>query len=157
MAGDRSRRGRRAACALPVVAVVLVAALAGCGGPGTTAGGAATGPASSGATSAQSSSATVGGTPNASAAPTVDKEITVTVARRKVTPPPGRVQVAKGSTVRITVTSDVTDSMHVHGYDLTTPLPAGVPASVQFRADKDGLFEVETHDTKLVLFQLLVR
>jgi hypothetical protein len=95
--------------------------------------------------------------PTVSSTPAVDREITITVARKKVTPAPGRVQVAKGSTVRITVTSDVKDSVHVHGYDLTFELSPGTPGSVQFRADQDGLFEVETHDTKLVLFQLLVR
>jgi hypothetical protein len=87
----------------------------------------------------------------------VDKEIVVTVAKKKVTPPTGRVEVRRGATVRITVTSDVADDLHVHGYDLRKPLPAGQPASIEFRADRTGLFEVETHDTHLVLFQLVVR
>ncbi|WP_422735111.1 hypothetical protein ACN263_16100 [Micromonospora sp. WMMD729] len=90
-------------------------------------------------------------------APTVDREITVTIAKRRITPPTGRVTVTKGQSVRITVTSDVADELHVHGYDLGARLPAGTPGSVQFRADKTGLFEVETHETELVLFQLVVR
>jgi hypothetical protein len=90
-------------------------------------------------------------------APAVDKQITVTVAKKKVTPPTGRVEVAKGSLVRVTVTSDVADELHIHGYDLPVKLPAGAPASIEFRADKTGLFEVETHESHLVLFQLLVR
>ncbi|GAB3824959.1 hypothetical protein [Dactylosporangium cerinum] len=81
----------------------------------------------------------------------------VTVAKRKVTPPTGRVEVAKGSLVRITVTSDVADELHVHGYDKTLALPAGTPASIDLRVDKTGLFEVETHSSHLVLFQLVVR
>ncbi|MFI7594370.1 hypothetical protein [Micromonospora sp. NPDC049359] len=96
-------------------------------------------------------------TPAASTPAAVDREITVTIAKRRITPPTGRVTVNKGQSVRITVTSDVADELHVHGYDLGARLPAGTPGSVEFRADKTGLFEVETHETELVLFQLVVR
>ncbi|PWR11904.1 hypothetical protein DKT68_04550 [Micromonospora acroterricola] len=89
--------------------------------------------------------------------PAVDRQITVTIAKRRVDPPTGRVTVGKGQLVRITVTSDVPDELHVHGYDLGARLPAGTPASVEFRAEKTGLFEVETHESELVLFQLVVR
>ena len=144
----------RPTVALAVAALFLTPyALAGCGektqaDPQASAGSTANTPA-------PTASATPSATP--STAPPVDREITVTVAKKKVTPAPDRIPVAKGSTVRITVTSDVKDELHVHGYDLKAALPAGVPSSVQFRADKDGLFEVETHETKLVLCQLLVR
>ncbi|MGW3603715.1 hypothetical protein [Micromonospora sp. NPDC005161] len=97
-------------------------------------------------------------TPSASAStPAVDRQITVTIAKRRVDPSTGRVTVGKGELVRITVTSDVSDELHVHGYDLGARLPAGTPGSVEFRAEKTGLFEVETHETELVLFQLVVR
>jgi heme/copper-type cytochrome/quinol oxidase subunit 2 len=87
----------------------------------------------------------------------VDRQITVSVVNKKVTPATDRVEVPKGSTVQITVTSDVLDVLHVHGYDLKADLAPGTPASVQFRADTTGLFEVETHVADLVLFQLVVR
>ncbi|RCG32053.1 hypothetical protein DQ384_05850 [Sphaerisporangium album] len=90
-------------------------------------------------------------------APTGVKEITVTIAARKVTPPPVRVDVAKGQKVRITVTSDVADFAHVHGYDKGAELKPGTPATIEFVADQSGLFEAETHDQELQLFQLLVR
>ncbi|MEH0932591.1 hypothetical protein [Micromonospora sp. CPCC 205558] len=97
-------------------------------------------------------------TPSASASTTpVDQQITVTIAKRRVDPPTGRITVSKGQLVRITVTSDVSDELHVHGYDVGARLPAGQPGSVEFRADQTGLFEVETHDSELVLFQLVVR
>lgn len=97
-------------------------------------------------------------TPSASASTTaVDQQITVTIAKKRVDPPTGRVTVRKGQLVRITVTSDVADELHVHGYDLGARLPVGTPGSVEFRADKTGLFEVETHESELVLFQLVVR
>ncbi|MDH2425424.1 hypothetical protein [Sphaerisporangium sp. TRM90804] len=85
------------------------------------------------------------------------KEVAVTIAGRQVTPPPGRVEVAKGQTVRITVTSDVADEAHVHGYDKSAHLQPGTPGTVEFVADQSGLFEVETHGAKLQLFQLMVR
>ncbi|WP_327040749.1 hypothetical protein OG400_24900 [Micromonospora ureilytica] len=101
---------------------------------------------------------TVTATPSASASTTaVDQQITVTIAKKRVDPPTGRITVGKGKLVRITVTSDVADELHVHGYDLGARLPAGTPGSVEFRADKTGLFEVETHESELVLFQLVVR
>ncbi|MEW1587091.1 hypothetical protein AB0283_16825 [Micromonospora vinacea] len=101
---------------------------------------------------------TVTSTPSASAStPAVDQQITVTIAKKRVDPPTGRITVSKGQLVRITVTSDVADELHVHGYDLGARLPAGTPGSVEFRADKTGLFEVETHESELVLFQLVVR
>ncbi|GAA4576636.1 hypothetical protein [Planotetraspora kaengkrachanensis] len=85
------------------------------------------------------------------------KEINVTIAAKSVTPPPGRIDVTKGQTVRITVTSDVADEAHVHGYDKGVSLQPGTPATIEFVADQDGLFEVETHESDLQLFQLAVR
>jgi hypothetical protein len=81
----------------------------------------------------------------------------MTIDGDTITPPPGRVEVAQGADVAITVTSDVDDELHVHGYDEEITLPAGVPTTVEFTADEAGLFEVETHETGKLLFQLLVR
>lgn len=87
----------------------------------------------------------------------VDREIVVTISKKEVSPATARYEVASGTLVRITATSDVDDSLHVHGYDRSVTLRAGVPGSLDLRADRTGLFEVETHDTRLVLFQLVVR
>ncbi|MGC4745990.1 hypothetical protein ACLQ28_10045 [Micromonospora sp. DT201] len=119
-------------------------------------------PSTSPTSAAPPSAVTTAPTPAVSPTPTastpgVDREITVTIAKRRVTPPTGRITVDKGELVRITATSDVADELHVHGYDLGARLPAGKPGSVEFRADQTGLFEVETHETGLVLFQLVVR
>ena len=147
-----SQRTRRIAAPTVIALLAILYAIAGCGGEPQ-----ATPEPIPRSTASATPASTTSATPSATPAPAVDREITVTVVKKKVTPAPGRVQVAKGSTVRITVTSDVKDSVHVHGYDLTFALSPGTPGSVQFRVDRDGLFEVETHDTKLVLFQLLVR
>ncbi|NHC13019.1 cupredoxin domain-containing protein [Motilibacter deserti] len=102
---------------------------------------------------------TVSPTPSGDAAAADDlvREVKVTVAGGKVTPPPSHVDVTKGTVVRIIVTSDVADEMHVHGYDLEGELPAGQPGSVEFTANRTGSFEVETHESGLLLFQLLVK
>ena len=147
----------RATVLATVLATPFLLALAGCD---SAAGTPATSPSTTTATAAGTGtpSPTAGST-SAAASPVavVDKDIVVTVVQRKVTPPTGRVEVAKGSLVRITVTSDVADELHIHGYDKTLRLPAGAPASIELRADRTGLFEVETHASHLVLFQLVVR
>jgi FtsP/CotA-like multicopper oxidase with cupredoxin domain len=146
-------RSARVRWSIPAVTVLF--AVTGCGGdePTTTAAPpAATTTAASAPTAADPTTSV---TPPAVSA--VDREIVVTVADQKVSPPTGRIEVRRGATVRITVTSDVTDDLHVHGYDLTKSLPAGRSASIEFRADRSGLFEVETHEAHLVLFQLVVR
>ncbi|MGC4812787.1 hypothetical protein ACLQ29_19875 [Micromonospora sp. DT228] len=144
--------------AVALAASVLTALLAaGCGhddDPSVTT------PSAPATSAAPPSAATTAPSPTASPTPSppaADREIVVTIAKRRISPPTGRVTVAKGQLVRITVTSDVSDELHVHGYDLGARLPAGTPGSVEFRADKTGLFEVETHETELVLFQLVVR
>ncbi|WP_415948853.1 hypothetical protein [Streptomyces sp. KLOTTS4A1] len=87
----------------------------------------------------------------------VDRTVTITVDGTEVTPPPGRIEVKKGERVRLSVTSDRADTIHVHGYDQEARLPAGRAGTLTFTADRTGLFEVETHGSGLVLTQLVVR
>lgn len=91
-----------------------------------------------------------------SAVPSADHDVVVTVTDGEVEAP-GRVEVRTGESVRLTVTSDVDEELHVHGVDLEEALPAGTPTTVEFRPDESGQFEVELHESGLLLFQLLVR
>jgi hypothetical protein len=68
-----------------------------------------------------------------------------------------RVDVAVGETIRVVVTSDVDDELHVHGVDSTATLVAGEPTTLEFSIDEPGVFEAETHDGGLLLFQLSVQ
>jgi hypothetical protein len=86
-----------------------------------------------------------------------DRSISVSIAGGRVDPPVGRVEVGKGSTIRLTVTSDVPDELHVHGYDRRLTLEPGRAATLEFRADVTGMFEIETHGNHLLLVQLVVR
>jgi hypothetical protein len=70
---------------------------------------------------------------------------------------PKRVEASQGDTVRVVVRSDVPDTIHLHGYGAEAPTKPGTPATLTFTADRSGLFEVETHETGLLLFQLVVR
>ncbi len=88
---------------------------------------------------------------------TQDKIISMRIKEGKVDGVPARVEVDRGTSVRIEVTSDQRDELHVHGYDRTAPLVPGSPAALQLVADVPGVFEVETHDSGLLLFQLVVR
>jgi plastocyanin len=54
-----------------------------------------------------------------------------------------KIRVSKGDKVRFVVASDVSDEIHVHGYDLKKDVKAGGKASFAFPATIDGVFEVE--------------
>jgi FtsP/CotA-like multicopper oxidase with cupredoxin domain len=56
-----------------------------------------------------------------------------------------RVQASKGDTVRIVVTSNAPDEIHLHGYDIYEDTAPGKPARFVFRADIEGVFEIESH------------
>jgi hypothetical protein len=60
------------------------------------------------------------------------------------------------SDVTLTVTADVDDEVHVHGYDKKTDITAGVPGSVTFKADIPGEFEVELENAHLKIVELKV-
>ncbi len=55
------------------------------------------------------------------------------------------IEVAKGDTVRIVVTSNVDDEIHLHGYDIEKEAGPGNPARFTFKATLEGAFELESH------------
>ncbi|MBT2477062.1 cupredoxin domain-containing protein [Streptomyces sp. ISL-94] len=97
------------------------------------------------------------GTPEPSQPPQADRTVTITVRDGRVSPAPARTELKRGERVALRVTSDRADTLHVHGYDKELALPAGQEATLILTADRTGLFEVETHESALVLTQLLVR
>jgi FtsP/CotA-like multicopper oxidase with cupredoxin domain len=56
-----------------------------------------------------------------------------------------RVQATKGDTVRVVINADAPDEIHVHGYDIYANAAPGRPARLVFRADIEGIFEMESH------------
>ena len=55
------------------------------------------------------------------------------------------IEVEQGEPVRIVVAADAPDEIHLHGYDLTREAAPGAPARFNFRADLEGVFEIESH------------
>ncbi len=146
-----SMMGRLAAAVLVAAVLVLAVGCAGGAQPATSE------PAEHHAESTGQPAGLTGQQPAQQPAETRDKTISVRISDGKVEGVPARVEVDRGTPVRIEVTSDRGDELHVHGYDKTVQLPAGSPAAVAFVADVPGVFEVETHDSGLLLFQLVVR
>jgi hypothetical protein len=139
---------RRVPCLLAGLALVLV--LGGCASGEDDSGDAGT---------TSSPSATTGGSASSTPATGTEQavEISVAVTDGMVEPKPRRVEVARDSQVRLIVTSDVDDELHVHGYEVEAELEAGRPTTVELVADQTGIFEVETHESELELLQLEVR
>jgi hypothetical protein len=55
------------------------------------------------------------------------------------------IKVKKGEHVRIVVSSDAHDDIHLHGYDIEKPVEPGQPAQFNFTASIEGIFEIESH------------
>ena len=78
------------------------------------------------------------------------------IADGKVSPNAENVRVKEGQTVQVTITSDVDESIHVHGYDQTAEASPGKPGAVTFTADVKGVFEIETHESAKLVAKLIV-
>lgn len=116
--------------------------------------------ASSPTTTAPSSStaaASPSPTPSSTLPPGVDQLIVIKVSQGHVTGPKGRVPVKRGSRVQLRVTSDVSDEVHLHGYDKSVDVKAGRTARLTFTASIPGIFEVELESRALRLTQLQVK
>lgn len=97
-----------------------------------------------------------GGSPGAAENGGRVEQIRVKVSDGSAHPSLGRVEVPVGSTVRLTVESDVRDEIHVHSYEEELTLRPDEPGTVQFTTGVPGLFEVESHESGKVLFYLQV-
>jgi plastocyanin len=98
--------------------------------------------------------------PSSEPTATIDAAVEVTIAGNQVTSSEDTLQVSPGDTVEIRITSDVDDEVHVHGVDATQALTAGQTATLIFEVPlilDPGVYEVETHDSGLLLLQLEVR
>ena len=133
----------------PVLSAALLLALSGCAGTDSSASPAASAASASSTSPAAELSTT---TP----VPPAGQQLAVQVAGGKVTGDTGRVPVPVGDHVTLTITSDVADAVHVHGYDLTTALTPGTPADLTFDATIPGVVEVELHEAGTVLLSLQV-
>lgn len=67
-----------------------------------------------------------------------------------------RIEIPVGSVVKLSLTTDVTAELHVHGYDFTLEVTAGQSEWTAFPADIAGRFEVEIESTGAFVTELVV-
>ena len=68
-----------------------------------------------------------------------------------------RATVHQGDRVVVAVTSDVSDEVHVHGYDLKANVAPGKPARISFEANIPGRFDIELERRSLQIGDLTVQ
>jgi hypothetical protein len=119
-----------------------------------------TAPASSSTTSTGAPSTT---TTTTTVAPTTTERpgpkvvlIAIEIAGGQVVVGEDEYEVERDAVVELLVTADVTEEVHVHGYDEYVDLLPGEPGSVTFTASIPGIFEVELEGSGLFLFDLVV-
>ena len=83
---------------------------------------------------------------------------TINVVVKNAAPEGGieRATVAKGDEVVLVVHSDVADEVHLHGYDLSTDVPAGGVGRIRFVATVPGRFEAELEQRGVKIADLTV-
>jgi heme/copper-type cytochrome/quinol oxidase subunit 2 len=69
---------------------------------------------------------------------------------------PERVELEQGQRLVLVVRADVTDEVHVHGYDLMKDVSPGQPARFNFRVTDPGRFDVELEQRQQPLTELVV-
>ena len=67
-----------------------------------------------------------------------------------------RPEIERGTQVVLVVRSDVSDHMHLHGYDLLADVAPGQPGRIRFDADVPGRFDLELEDRAVLIAELRV-
>lgn len=96
----------------------------------------------------------------ARATPTPTPGSEVTTIRFRAGKPVGgvkKITVRNGETVRFVAGADVTDEVHLHGYDISRPVAPGKDARFRFTAKLEGIFEVELEERGAPIASLEVR
>jgi len=95
-------------------------------------------------------------TPSAAPTPGV-RTIEIELADGRVSPNGKRVDLSKGETFILDITSDRDDEVHVHGLEAEIKVKAGEHKKVELVAERTGRFEVESHHPELLIVVLQVR
>ncbi len=96
--------------------------------------------------------------PPATTAPKPPDVVTIRIAVPSDTAPKVRLySVKQGRKVVLVVRSELSDHVHLHGYDLMADVGPGQPATIRFTANAPGRFEIELEDRGLQIAELEVR
>ena len=88
--------------------------------------------------------------------PQLKPPVTIVVSNGKPVGGVKRLEYKKGDHVRLVVSSDVSDEIHLHGYDRSTLVKAGGTARLDFIANLEGVFEIELENRKQQIAELRV-
>ena len=69
----------------------------------------------------------------------------IALSGTKVASGPRTITTTKGDTVHIVVTADKPNTIHLHGYNIERQAAPGKPAHFDFKANVEGVFEIESH------------
>ena len=138
----------------PLGLVLALALLSACGDDDPTF---ATPTATAPATVSSTPTATAPASPTSTLPPGVDQLVSVTVRDGKVVGGAKRVRVKKGDVVRLVVSSDVADEVHLHTYDKMVDVAAGGRAVLTFTASIPGVIEAELESRHLTLVRFQVQ
>ncbi|GIU91569.1 MAG: hypothetical protein KatS3mg011_0475 [Acidimicrobiia bacterium] len=83
-------------------------------------------------------------------------QIDQTIELRADVETPERVEIALGTVVELIVAGDVSDQVHLHGYEVLVPISPEEPARLVFTADVPGVFELELERSGTLLAQVVV-
>jgi hypothetical protein len=97
-------------------------------------------------------------TPAGSSTPAIGAigTLAITIAGGTVSPTRANLRVRLGQRVKVSAVSDVPESIHIHGYDITLTLPPSVPGEITFTANQAGVFDIETHESGKLVTTLIV-
>ena len=136
------------AVVIAVGAVILLGSSGGDEEPAGTNAGATATPAATD-TAEPGATATATETPEATPTPKPEPPL---LTQGKVT----KIRFEQGQTVRFRVRADVTDEIHVHGYDLMKDIEPGKTIEFSFPAEITGVFEIELESADEQIGQLRV-
>ncbi len=94
---------------------------------------------------AQEEAAPPTGTQRAEAKPRPPRVAEVRIRDGKAAEGPRTISFKTGEPARIDVTSNTPSGVHLHGYDIEKPVTPGKTTRVRFKADIEGIFELEDH------------
>lgn len=105
---------------------------------------------------ATSPTASTSVSPSPTESPVPDRTVIEVTYRDGAVQGPTSYTATQGDRVRILVDADVSDEVHLHGYDLMADVTPDEPARIDFVANAAGVFEVELEGAGKLLFELEV-
>lgn len=91
------------------------------------------------------------------AEPEVDLSVAAVFAAGNVTlDADQRIEASVGDVVTLTIDSDVTEEVHLHGYEIFADVVPGETTTVTFTADTPGRFEIEFETSHAFIAELVV-